>query len=174
VGSGIASALLIADLFLVPVTPSAVDVRATGKALELLHRARAVRAGIKPACMLVPSRVDRRTVIGRSIHGTLARFGLRVGPSIRQRAVHAEAFNAGAWIGEHAPTSPAYREIRLLKDRVIELMEEVDRPSPKQPAPIASEDVITHVPPDPMPAVSSMPFHRPPAREAPEVQPAGR
>jgi chromosome partitioning protein len=122
IGSGIASALLIADLFVVPVTPSGVDLRATAKALDLLRRARAVRGADKPVCMLVPSRVDRRTAIGRRIHGTLERFGLKVGPAIRQRSAHIEAFEAGAWIGVHAPASPAHREIRVLKDRVLELL----------------------------------------------------
>jgi chromosome partitioning protein len=131
VGSGIASALLIADLFMIPVTPSGVDLRATGKALDLLRRARAVRGGAtKPACMLVPSRVDRRTAIGRRIHATLERFGLKVGPAIRQRSAHIEAFEAGAWIGVHAAGSPAHREIRVLKDRVLELLAET-LPSPR-------------------------------------------
>ena len=94
-----------------------------GKALDLLRRARAVRGATKPACMLVPSRVDRRTAIGRRIHATLERFGLKVGPAIRQRSAHIEAFEAGAWIGVHAPGSPAHREIRVLKDRVLELFE---------------------------------------------------
>jgi chromosome partitioning protein len=130
VGSGIASALLIADLFVIPVTPSGVDLRATGKALDLLRRARAVRGGSRPACMLVPSRVDRRTAIGRRIHATLERFGLRVGPAIRQRSAHIEAFEAGAWIGAHAAHSPAFREIRVLKDRVLELLAET-LPAPR-------------------------------------------
>jgi chromosome partitioning protein len=72
--------------------------------------------------MLVPSRVDRRTAIGRRIHATLERFGLKVGPAIRQRSAHIEAFEAGAWIGAHAAHSPAYREIRVLKDRILELL----------------------------------------------------
>ena len=124
VGSGIASALLIADLFVVPVSPSGVDLRATGKALDLLRRARAVRGATRPACMLVPSRVDRRTAVGRQIHATLERFGLKVGPAIRQRSAHIEAFAAGAWIGAHAPGSPGHREVRVLKDRILELLAE--------------------------------------------------
>ena len=74
--------------------------------------------------MLVPSRVDRRTAVGRRIYMTLERFGLRVGPTIRQRSAHIEAFESGAWIGAHAPTSPAYRDIRVLKDRILELLAE--------------------------------------------------
>lgn len=125
VGSGIASALLLADLFVIPVTPSGVDLRATGKALDLLRRARAVRGGDQPACLLVPSRVDQRTAIGRRIRTTLERFGLRVGPAIRQRAAHIEAFDAGAWVGAYAAGSPAHREICQLEDRVIEVLSEI-------------------------------------------------
>jgi chromosome partitioning protein len=139
VGSGIASALLIADLFVIPVTPSGVDLRATGKALDLLRRARAVRGAVKPACMLVPSRVDRRTAIGRRIHATLERFGLKVGPAIRQRSAHIEAFEAGAWIGVHAPGSPAHREIRVLKDRVLELFDEMLPPPRPQSDPYLAD-----------------------------------
>jgi chromosome partitioning protein len=139
VGSGLASALLIADLFVIPVTPSGVDLRATGKALDLLRRARAVRGAVKPGCMLVPSRVDRRTAVGRRIYLTLERFGLRVGPAVRQRSAHVDAFDAGAWIGAHAPGSPAHREIRVLKDRILELLDErpAAEPSPISPVPIA-------------------------------------
>jgi chromosome partitioning protein len=134
IGSGIASALLIADLFVVPVTPSGVDLRATAKALDLLRRARAVRGADRPACMLVPSRVDRRTVIGQRIHATLERFGLKVGPPLRQRSAHIEAFDSGAWIGAHAPGSPAHREIRVLKDRIEELVQATTSPGPVRPA----------------------------------------
>lgn len=121
-GSGIASALLIADLLIVPVTPSGVDLRATGKVLELLRRARNVRDGRQPLCMLVPSRVDRRTTTGRKIQATLEAFGLKVGPALRQRSAQIEAFNAGAWIGAHAPGSPGHREVKVLRDRVEELL----------------------------------------------------
>lgn len=131
VGSGIASALLIADLFVIPVTPSGVDLRATGRALDLLRRARAIRGADKPACMLVPSRVDGRTSIGRRIQTTLEHFGLSVGPAIRQRAAHADAFDAGAWIGGHAPGSPGDREFRLLKDQIEEVLGRVDRREPE-------------------------------------------
>ena len=84
--------------------------------------------------MLVPSRVDRRTAVGRRIYMTLERFGLKVGPAIPQRSAHVEAFERGAWIGAHAPTSPAYREMRVLKDRVLELLDETARSVEHEPA----------------------------------------
>jgi hypothetical protein len=89
--------------------------------------------------MLVPSRVDRRTAIGRRIHATLERFGLKVGPAIRQRSAHIEAFEAGAWIGVHAPGSPAHREIRVLKDRVLELFDEMLPPPRPQSDPYLAD-----------------------------------
>jgi chromosome partitioning protein len=149
VGSGIASALLIADLFVIPVTPSGVDLRATGKALDLLRRARAVRGADQPACLLVPSRVDRRTSIGRRIQDTLRRFNLSVGPPIRQRAAHAEAFDAGAWVGEHAPNSPAHREVEHLKESVLETLDSRCLPSLQEAAF------------DPLPTASAADAHMP-------------
>jgi chromosome partitioning protein len=119
-GAGIASALLIADLLLVPVTPSGIYLRATGQALALLRRTWAVGGQGRPACMLVPSRVDRRIALGRHIHAALDRFGLVVGPPIRQSAVHAQAFDAGRWIGDQAPASSALAEFRVLRDRCLE------------------------------------------------------
>lgn len=117
-GPGLASALLIADLFLVPITPSGIDLSATGLAIELLQSARDIRGVTKPACMLVPNRVDKRTAMGRGIQVSLARFGLTVGPSIRQRSVHVRAFETGCWIGDEAPSSSALSEFRVLRDQV--------------------------------------------------------
>ncbi len=117
-GRGLASALLVADLFLVPVTPSGIDLAATGMALDVLQQTRAVRGPMKPACMLVPNRVDRRTAVGRGIQAALVRFGLTIGPAIRQRSVHIQAFETGRWIGDQAPKSSALSEFRVLRDQV--------------------------------------------------------
>jgi hypothetical protein len=84
-----------------------------------------VRGVDQPACLIVPSRVDRRTAIGRRIQGTLERFGLRVGPAIPQRAAHIEAFDAGAWVGAYAPNSPAHREVIALMECIVELFHEL-------------------------------------------------
>ena len=117
-GAGLASALLIADLFLVPVTPSGIDLAATASALEVLRQSRAARGGEKPACMLVPSRVDRRTTMGRIIRASMTAFGLTIGPPIRQRSIHVRAFESGQWIGDQAPGSSALAEFRVLRDQV--------------------------------------------------------
>lgn len=113
--SAVLSAVLaLADLLVVPVTPSGADLAATGKVLELLRQARKLHGANRPRCLLVPSRVDRRTAAGKEIEGVLHELGEPVGPAIGQRSAVADAFGAGAWIGQFAPRSPAHDEVEVL------------------------------------------------------------
>jgi chromosome partitioning protein len=116
------AALRIADLLIVPLTLSEVDLHATAQALAVLHRVRAVRGG-RPACLLVPSKVDRRTSLGRQARGSLAGLGWQVGPALGQRAAHGDAFKAAKWIGAQAPGTAAHREVRMLVDEVEDQLE---------------------------------------------------
>lgn len=113
-GASIVLALVAADLFVVPVTPSGADIRATSKAIDLLRQARTVRGNGKPGCLLVPSRVDRRTAAGKEIEAVLHDFGEPVAPAIGQRSAHVDAFTAGEWIGAYAPRTTAHDEIQAL------------------------------------------------------------
>jgi chromosome partitioning protein len=111
------AALRVADLLVVPLTLSEVDLHATAQALAVLHRMRRVRDG-RPSCLLVPSKIDRRTSLGRRASASLARLGWEVGPALGQRAAHAEAFRAGKWIGVHAPGSAGHIEMCALTEQV--------------------------------------------------------
>jgi chromosome partitioning protein len=113
-GAATTAALTVADLALIPVPPSGMDIRATEKAMQLLRQARQVRRGDLPAALLVPSRVDRRTGAGREIEAVLSDFREPVGPAIVQRAAHVDAFTAGEWIGTYAPRSAGHTEIEAL------------------------------------------------------------
>jgi len=104
----------IADLVLVPVTASVVDLVATETAVNLIRRARVLRHGDTPKCLIVPSKIDRRTDAGRQIDEQVQRFGEIVGPAIHQRTAFVAAFGAGQWIGEYAPQSPAHYDIIAL------------------------------------------------------------
>ena len=77
---------------MVPLTLSEVDLHATAQALAVLHRTRGARDG-RPSCLLAPSKVDRRTTLGRQAGASLAELGWKVGPA-RRAAAHAEAFRA--------------------------------------------------------------------------------
>jgi chromosome partitioning protein len=113
-GAATAAALFICDLFVVPVAPSGLDLRAAVKAIALLHEARAARADGKPAALLVPSRVDRRTGAGREIEAALHEMGEPVGPAIGLRSAFVDSATANDWIGAFAPRSIGHQEIATL------------------------------------------------------------
>jgi chromosome partitioning protein len=104
----------IADLVLIPVTASGIDLVATQAAVELIRQARAARRSGSPRCLIVPSKIDRRTDAGRQIDQKLRSFGEPVGPAIHQKIAFVEAFGAGQWIGEYAPQSAAHYDIASL------------------------------------------------------------
>ena len=114
VGAATQAAGKIADLVLIPVTASGVDLVATRAAVDLIREARANRRGGGPRCLIVPSKIDRRTDAGRQIETQLACFGETVGPTIHQRTAFVEAFGAGKWIGDFAPQSSAHYDITSL------------------------------------------------------------
>lgn len=114
VGAATQAAGKIADLVLIPVTASGVDLVATRAAVELIRQARTIRRSGGPRCLIVPSKIDRRTDAGRHIEAQLLAFGESVGPTIHQRTAFVEAFGAGQWIGDYAPQSPAHYDITSL------------------------------------------------------------
>ena len=113
-GAATAAALFICDLFVVPVAPSGLDLRAAAKALALLKEARAARGDGKPAALLVPSRVDKRTGAGREIEAALHEMGEPVGPAIGLRSAFVDSATANDWVGSFAPRSIAHQEIGTL------------------------------------------------------------
>jgi len=114
VGAATQAAGKIADLVLVPVTASGVDLVATRTVVELIRQARTTRRSGGLKCLIVPSKIDRRTDAGRRIDEQLNSFGETVGPAVHQRTAFVEAFSAGQWIGEYAPQSSAHYDISSL------------------------------------------------------------
>jgi chromosome partitioning protein len=114
VGAASQTAGKIADLVLVPVTASGVDLVATQAVVDLIRQARTLRRGGAPKCLIVPSKIDRRTDAGRRIDEQLRCFGETIGPAIHQRTAFVDAFGAGQWIGEYAPDSSAHYDIAAL------------------------------------------------------------
>ncbi len=121
-GVGFATALRLVDALVIPVTPSAIDLRATARTLQRIKQLQRSRGG-RPACLLVPNRVDQRTALGRAIRQSLRDLGLEVASPLAQRAHHARAFAARQWIGAHAPGSPALREMIAVGAKLDGLLE---------------------------------------------------
>jgi chromosome partitioning protein len=131
------AALRIADLLIVPLTLSEVDLHATAQALAVLHRVQAVRRG-PPCCLLVPSKVDRRTSLGRQARASLVQLGWQVGPALGQRAAHGDAFKAAKWIGAHAPGTGACLEVHALVRAVEDQLARIKEPIEVHPPALAN------------------------------------
>ena len=107
----------VSSLVLVPCTPSGLDLEAIVRALEIIDAARPGRQGF-PSLIVVPNRVDARTLEGRQLVEELTGFGEVIGPPIGDRAAFVRAFSAGRSVAEMADGQGAHREIQLLCDVV--------------------------------------------------------
>ena len=111
------SALLAADVVLVPATPSPFDGWASTEMLRLLDEARVFRPDL--VARMVLNRCDTRTVIAREIGEAMADqeppvLAARIG----QRVIFAEAARTGALVHELDPGSLAAAEIAALASEV--------------------------------------------------------
>jgi chromosome partitioning protein len=112
----LAAALIIADVILVPLTPSALDGAATRQTERMIRTTRDSRLGRKPRALLVPNRVDAPPGHDPGTPATTVEMAERWVPAIRQHVDHVEAVAAGQWTGEYAPDSPAALDIQALAD----------------------------------------------------------
>ena len=131
----LAAALMIADLMLVPVTPSALDVAPTERTLRMARMTRESRAGRKPKGLLVPNRVDPEGHYDPATQAAFARLAERWAPELRHDARHVDAFATGTWIGDHAPRSTASADVLALAATVEELLE-IKPPRPTSEGPV--------------------------------------
>lgn len=115
------SALLAADLVLIPVQPSPLDGWGSAEMLALLGEARMFRPRLTARFVL--NRCGARTLIARDTAETLAEHdppALRA--TIGQRVVFAEAAQAGRLVFEIDDGSPAASEIAAMAAEVARLM----------------------------------------------------
>lgn len=113
------SALLAADLVLVPVQPSPYDVWASSEIVALIRDARIFKPDLRAA--LVVNRRVVRTVIGRDVHAALDQHQIGVlKAQICQRIVFAESVAMGQLVREIDDDGLAAREIAALASEVLE------------------------------------------------------
>ncbi|WP_283179953.1 ParA family partition ATPase [Gemmobacter sp. 24YEA27] len=114
------SALLAADLVLIPVQPSPLDGWASAEMLALLAEARIYRPQL--AARFVLNRCGARTVIARETAEMLADHDPpMLASTIGQRVVFADAAQAGRLAREIDDQSPAAREIAALAAEILRL-----------------------------------------------------
>jgi chromosome partitioning protein len=112
------AALALANLVVLPCMPSGLDIEATARTLAIVRRVRSSRA--KPLrALIVPNRIDRRTLEGQQLADELVEFGEQVAQPIGDRSAFVRAFASGHSVAESVPNSLADLEIRALADQVV-------------------------------------------------------
>lgn len=112
------SAALVADLVLVPVTPSPVDLLSAKDAREMIHTTRGQRGGGElPRLAFVPSRLVHNNW-SRTLVENLQAFGEMVMPSISQRTAIISSFVKGQTLREFAGRSKGIGDFQDLADAV--------------------------------------------------------
>lgn len=107
------SALMAADLALLPCGPSAADVWALAESIELVKVARGLRRGLD--ARIVMTRKQAHTALGQAARKALASTGVPVlRTELGYRVAYQEAIGAGLGVAAYAPTSTAAREIARL------------------------------------------------------------
>jgi len=107
------SALLAADLVIIPAQPSPFDGWASGEILRLLQEARVFRPQL--VARFVLNRCGARTVIARETAETLASHEPPVlRTQVGQRVVFADAARTGRLVGEMSQSDAAVAEIAAL------------------------------------------------------------
>ena len=116
-------AAMVADLVLIPCTPSPLDAWAARAAVQTVHKARKKRRKGLPRAALVPSRLIVGTTLARDLPATLGGLGEPVAPSLTQRVAVAESPLVGQTVAEYAPGSPAHKEFQTLARFVLKTLE---------------------------------------------------
>lgn len=109
-------AALVADLVLLPVSPSPLDFQASKEAVKLIRAARDRRKDKGPAMAFVPSRVEENTILGRDLAESLKKLGEPVLPAISKRIAFAECVLSGLTLREYAPHNGGVEEFRKLAE----------------------------------------------------------
>ena len=107
-----------AQLAIVPIGPSPLDIWSSRETIEMIQEVR--RKNRQLVAKLLVSRKIPRTRIGREGRDAVEPYGMGVFRSeISQRVAFVEAMISGKTILEYAPNSLAAREIRALCDEIL-------------------------------------------------------
>jgi len=113
-------AALYADVILVPVGASALDIEAGRAAIDVCQEA--LDLDSSKAYLIVPSKIRQSTAAGREIASVLKTWGPVARTSLGLRVALADAATAGQGINDYAPSSSAHREVAALAKEVTELL----------------------------------------------------
>ena len=119
----IGAATALSDVAIVPCGPSGLDIEGTTQALRIINAVRNQRAKPLPV-VIVPTRIDFRTLEGRQIVEELQEFGEKVSRPLRYRMDYVRAFSEGESVNTYSPDGMAALEVRALADIVLQSLRE--------------------------------------------------
>jgi chromosome partitioning protein len=115
------SALMIADIAILPCGPSAADAWALATAIEVVQDAQTLRDELRAAILL--TRKQGRTALGKGARTVLESSGISVlSTELGQRIAYQEAIAAGMGVTTFAPRDAASREVQSLLDELERLL----------------------------------------------------
>lgn len=117
VGKRLASALMIADIAIVPCKPYPADIWALAETVESIQSVRELRPDLHAHILI--NGADTRTTLSRDARENIATAGLPVLQTrLLSRVAFAEACAAGKGITTYQPKSPAAAELIALADEI--------------------------------------------------------
>ena len=122
----IGAATALADLAVLPCGPSGLDIEGTTQALRVINTVRARRAKPLPV-VIVPTRLDFRTLEGRQLLEELKQYGEKVARPLGYRMDFVRAYSEGESVNTFAPNSLAALEVRALADTILQTLREQHR-----------------------------------------------
>jgi chromosome partitioning protein len=116
----IASAVKAADLVLIPVQPSPLDIWACDSLVEMIQARQQVTDGI-PSAAFVVSRAKKGTVLAREITDAISDYGLPIlQGAIHDRTIFAKSMIDGSTVFDEDPDGSAAFEINHLVKQIVE------------------------------------------------------
>jgi len=120
------ASIALADIVLVPCTASGLDLEATGRTMSIVRAVRS-RRHAPMAVVLVPNRIDLRTLEGQQLEEELRGFGECVAPAISSRTAFLRAFTSGESVATSTAGGAADRDIQALCDVVQRELKKIRR-----------------------------------------------
>jgi chromosome partitioning protein len=112
------SALLAADLALLPCGPSGVEAWAMAATVKLVTEAQEFRPALAAAILV--TRKKANTTLGREIRRTMESTGFPLlETELGDREAYRGALMSGLSLADYAPHDPAAREVRRLADELL-------------------------------------------------------
>ena len=117
-GEMIPAALKVADLVLIPIQASALDVWANSDLVELIQARQQITDGL-PTAAFVINRLKPNTRLSRELRDAVGEYGLEIlDGAVHDRIAFAESISNGETVLTHS--GPARQDIEKITEQVVE------------------------------------------------------